>query len=128
MLMSRLMTEHNARIVCADLSIADHGVLCGWVTLEWAGAGQGFGGHVLGWPGRPPEGQPPHAAVWVLGVLRAAGVKRWSDLPGRIIRVRSDGLIRAIGHAIEDQWFDTEADFARLETANGVGFVCRCKP
>lgn len=42
----------------------------------------------------------------VRGVMEAAGVQKWSDLPGRVVRARASATegVRAVGHAIEDLW------------------------
>lgn len=102
----------NARIRSANITVENHGILDAWVMLEWAGGGQGFGGWCLA--------GGPHCAIFLVGVLRAAGVERWSDLAGCVVRIRHEefGRIHAIGHAITDDcWFDPSAEFARVKAA-----------
>ena len=47
-------------------------------------------------------------ADYILRLLRAVGVTSWEKLRYRYIRVRRapDGKITAIGHIIDDRWFD----------------------
>lgn len=90
------MEERNALIKSTEIFIEDHGILTIFVHLDYGGAGQGFGGY----------GLDKHASVFIRGVMETVGVTKWSDLPGKAIRVRSDyGKIVAIGNILKDKWF-----------------------
>lgn len=106
--------ECNAIIQSASIGLDRGSFLCAWVHLDYGGAGQGFGGYVLG--GTPDAKAGDHrnqknlAAEFIVRVLAAAGVESWSDLPGKTVRVRKAsewGDILAIGHIVKrDKWFN----------------------
>lgn len=111
------METRNAVIESATLTTADHGLLSGWLHLDYGGSGQGFGG----WALYLPKSFGRHeiksvAGHWIYRVMEIAGVSEWSNLPGKTIRVRSDlRQIQAIGHIVKDDWFDPCADFRTEE-------------
>lgn len=115
--MSDDMEIRNAIITKAYLTTEDHGVLSGWLSLDYGGSGQGFGGHVLAvnpdsphWPGKAN-----YCGVWITRVLECAGVTKWDQLVGKTIRVRCcHHKIEAIGHIIKDKWFFPEREFKDL--------------
>jgi hypothetical protein len=104
----------NALIEAASLTIADHGQLSSWITLDYGTHGhQGFGGYSLGSAslisaGRYDSRYDGFCRDWIVGVLGAAGIERWDQLPGRAVRVRlTRGFVVAIGHITrDDRWFD----------------------
>jgi len=116
----------NAVIESAELGIERGFVLSAWVMVEFGdGSSQGFGGFVLGGIGDPKDvpsarhgEQPNVAAEFICGVLRAAGVDSWGDLPEKSIRVglnEAFGTIIGIGHIIkDDRWFHPSKAFAAL--------------
>ena len=115
--------EVNAVITSADVTLDRDCFLSCWLMLDYGGSGQGFGGYVLGGvsdtkAGRHEE-QKNIAAIWLVGVLEAAGVTKLSDCVGKVVRVRkvSDfGDILAIGHAIKnDKWFEPRKAFAFMK-------------
>lgn len=65
-------------------------------------ASQGFGGYSLG----------GDATTNLLKkLLTAVGVEKWEDLKGKHVRVQTEnGRIRAMGHIMEDKWFDPSKD------------------
>lgn len=115
------MTIKNAVIDYAQLTIADHGLLSGWIGLDYGGTHQGFGGHALYLPKSfTHHGGPNFAGHWIYRVIEIAGVEKWENLKGKTVRVkldndRLDGRILAIGHIIKDDWFSPEDDFAALK-------------
>jgi hypothetical protein len=49
---------------------------------------------------------------WITGIMDVLGVDDWSKVPGQFARVRREGgLIRAIGHIVEDRWFEADSIF-----------------
>lgn len=110
------ITVRNAIIISAEISADDHGCLCGWLTLDYGGEGQGFGGTVL----YLPKSFKHHningpAGHWIWRVMEIAGVEHWSQLSGKTIRARCDwNHVHAIGHVIKDDWFCPADDFAKV--------------
>lgn len=100
----------NGKIESVSLSIADHGVLSGWVMVGMNGSGCGFGGYCLGKLDEPwsSDERKHYAAAFVIRTMQVVGVLAWEDLKGQPIRVLSEGLgggILAIGNFIKDEWF-----------------------
>ncbi len=109
-------TERNALITEA-LLVMERGFLTSWITVEWSGGGQGFGGYVLARDETPSA----HCGVWIRGVLAAAGVESWSDLKGKVVRIRhTPEKVHSIGHPIkDDRWFTPSEAFTALQHTNG---------
>lgn len=111
----------NAVITNAELTIEDHGLLTAWLTLDYGGAGQGFGGYGL----YLPKGFKFHALAspaghWIFRVLEVAGVEKWSRLVGKTVRVRCEHTkVHAIGHIVKDDWFEPSADFKSFDEKAG---------
>lgn len=115
--MDERMTR-NAVITSTSLGLKDHGVLTAWITLDYGGAGQGFGGFALDqderharentvvYRGRNFAG---HCGAWVRGILTVLEVNQWEDLAGQRIRVVATHRgVERIGHFLKDVWFDPE--------------------
>ena len=118
-----MIEQKNAIITDAEITNDDHGLLTAWLTLDYGGTGQGFGGHSL----YLPKGFAHHnakagfAGHFLWRVMEIAGVSRWSDLRGKTIRVRMEHTgIEAIGHIVKDDWFYPRVDFAELNGRGGA--------
>ena len=104
----------NAIIEKAEITTGDRGFLDAWLSLDYGGMKQGFGGFAL----YLPKSYSHHSILSVAGhhifrIMEIAGVEEWSKLPGRTIRV--DGTwssINRIGHIVKDDWFSPSVDFA----------------
>lgn len=118
----------NAIIESADIRIERGFMLDSWLSLDYGGTGQGFGGFVLGGFGdeRVPAArhaeQPNLAAEWIISILRAADVENWKDVPGKSVRVRREsgwnGMVVGIGHITkDDRWFLPAQRFAEMIAA-----------
>lgn len=109
------MAIKNAIIEKVSLSKADHGLLSGWVYLDYGGSGQGFGGYNLYVPKRKLKDAGNYAGHFIWRVLEIVGVERWEDLQGKPIRVDGDHSgIKAIGHILEDKWFNPSEEFEEI--------------
>ncbi len=115
---NELIETSNAIIKSTRLSIEDHGMLSAWIYLDYGGSGQGFGGYALYLPKefKHHAKDIPFAGHFIFRVLQIAGVTKWADLPDKTIRVRREhSKVHAIGHIIEDDWFDPTTDFAEMK-------------
>jgi len=102
----------------AILSSNDHGVLSAWITLDYGGSGQCFGGHCLYSPHQHKNKEPSanYAGHFIWRVMEVVGVAEWSKLKGETLRVRvGHGGIEAIGNIITDDWFCPRNEFQEME-------------
>lgn len=106
----------NALIENVSLSMADHGVLCYYLTLETNSGGCNFGGRVIG-KGELGAEEFEGCAKGTEALMRimdVVGVEKWEDLKGRYVRVELPGwggVVDRIGNIIEDKWFSHEEFF-----------------
>lgn len=107
----------NAIIKAATLDIDDRGFLQGWLTLDYGGSCQGFGGYSL----YLPKSFSHHklnscAGHWIFRCMEIAGADEWKKLVGKTIRVRATHSgVEAIGHIVKDDWFCPSEDFSEKE-------------
>lgn len=120
--------ECNAVVDDATIRIDRGFALSMWLTLNYGGSIQGFGGWVLG--GTPDAACGKHAeqknlaAEWIVSCLRVCGVESVSECAGKVVRVRQTrpyGEVIAIGHAVKDIWFDPKVAIGRLIPAQNGG-------
>jgi len=108
----------NALIGKATISNADHGCLTVWLSLDYGGSGQGFGGYNLGSASLKKYKNVGGNCCghFINRCLAIAGVSSWDKLEGKTIRVKSGhSNIEAIGHIIKDDWFCPSEDFKEAE-------------
>ena len=113
------MEIKNAVIEKARITSDDHGLLTVWLTLNYGGSGQGFGGYSLYLPKsfthHKMEGVAGHF-IW--RCMEIAGVTEWDAMTGKTIRVRAGfSQVEAIGHIVKDDWFCPSADFENMLAA-----------
>lgn len=109
----------NAVIESARIVNDEHGLLDCWLMLDYGGVVQGFGGWALYLPKdfahHDPSG-PNYGGHFIWRVMEIAGVKEWSQLKGKTLRVRcAYNKVHAIGHIVKDDWFDPDKDFAIMK-------------
>lgn len=107
----------NAVIESARITTGERGFLDCWLSLDYGGCGQGFGGYVLyipkSWTHHKLESVAGH---FLFRVMEIAGVESWDDLKGKTVRVRGNYAgIEAIGHIVKNDWFCPKDDFAALK-------------
>lgn len=112
------MAIKNAVITAATISNEDYGCLSVWLTLDYGGTGQGFGGFNLGNKTlKEFSKEGGNACGWFLNrCMAVADVTKWDDMVGKTIRVSSSHeKVDAIGHILKDDWFNPSKDFAGVE-------------
>lgn len=115
-----MIETKNAIIEDATITTGDRGFLDCWVTLDYGGSGQGFGGYVLyvppSWAHHKLESVAGH---FIFRVMEVAGVTKWEDLKGKTVRVKCEhSKVHAIGHIVKDDWFEPSTDFKKLHDSN----------
>lgn len=89
----------NAQIEKTALGFHDGfgSIKTAWITLNYGGSGQGFGGRSLG---------EKATDAFVYGVLNALECESWESLKGMHCRaIIEDELVVGIGHILKDKWF-----------------------
>lgn len=106
----------NAKITSTSITMADHGCLTFWVTIDGGGWGVSIGGYSIGhgYLGADEfDGYGPGLEA-MMRIMDVVGVDKWEDLKDKYIRVESNGWgkhITKIGNVIHDQWFDIDEFF-----------------
>ena len=107
----------NAVIKSVEISNEDHGCLTAWLHLDYGGSGQGFGGFNL-YGSHSEMRSANYCGVFIDKCLKIGGVGKWSQLVGKTIRVNHVpfGSITAIGHIVDDKWFNPKEEFEKLRS------------
>jgi hypothetical protein len=74
-------TKHIAKITSTMLGFEDHGILTGFLTVDYGGASQSIGGYDL---------RAVSTCVYLQRTLQACGVDSWERLKGRTIYVLTE--------------------------------------
>lgn len=113
------MEIKNAIITDWKITNDYHSCLSMWVYLDYGGAGQGFGGYSLG--NKQSEFVPNggnYCAHFIAKVMECAGVECLSQPKGKTLRVQAEhNKVHAIGHIIENKWFNPSEDFSKKRGA-----------
>lgn len=112
------MRIENAKITNASISMADHGCLTFWITLEGAGWGVGYGGYCIGkgYLGADEfKAENGYGLEAMMQIMDVVGVEKWEQLVGKYVRVERGDLgssVDIIGNIVKDKWFDLREFFA----------------
>lgn len=106
----------NAQITDVSLTMADHGVLCYYLTLESGCIGVNYGGVVIGkgYLGAKEFKGYEKGIEAVMRIMDVVGVERWEDLKDKYVRVELRGwgeTVDKIGNIIKDKWFSQKEFF-----------------
>lgn len=110
------MEIENAKITSVSISMADHGCVTFWVTVEGSGWGCSIGGYCIGhgYLGADEFDGYGKGIEAMARIMDTVGVEKWEDLKGQYCRVESEGwggTIHKIGNIIKDKWFDIDKFF-----------------
>ena len=114
----------NVKITNVSLTMADHGCLTFYLTLEGDGWGINYGGYCigLGFLGSDSfTAENGSGLVAIMRIMDTVGVERWEDLKGKYIRIVDEGWgssVKKIGNIIEDKWFDIDKFFKNYNKEN----------
>jgi hypothetical protein len=101
----------NAMIEEVFLGIEDHGIPAININCCMGSTRQGTGCYDI---------RKMDLAKALVALFTIAGVDSWDKLPGKPIRVkRQDGMIKKLGHFMEDSWMDFKDFYPKSEAANG---------
>ncbi len=105
-----MIEEKNA--IITRVTIDNERNLSAYLHLDYGGSGQGFGGYCLYTERQWKENGKNYCGHFISRCLIIGGVDEWSKLVGKTVRVHSDhGKVHAIGHIVEDIWFNPSEDF-----------------
>ena len=111
----------NAKITGTKLG-EEHGCLTAELFLEGDGWGCMCGGYCLDkWVAKVGEYQSIGGYGAIIELMKTLDVESWEQLPGKYIRVESNGWgspIAKIGHLIKDQWFSWKEYFEKASKAH----------
>ena len=101
----------NAKITSADIFIEDHDILTFTIGIETsAGWSTNIGYFYLDWTKDEGRVSAPYTSKVIRSILETVGVRSWSDLVGKYIRVDDNDLhnssITKIANLMKDNWID----------------------
>ena len=101
----------NAKITNADIFIEDHDILTFTIGIETsAGWSTNIGYFYLDWTKDDVRVSAPYTSKVIRAILETVGVRRWSDLVGKYIRIddndRHNSTITKIANLMKDNWID----------------------
>lgn len=104
----------NAKITSADIFIEDHDILTFTIGIETsAGWSTNIGCFYLDWTKDKERVPAPYTSKVIRAILETVGVRSWSDLVGKYIRIddndRHNSAITKIANLMKDNWIDLRA-------------------
>ena len=115
------MEIKNAKISDVSISMADHGCLTFYLSLNGGSWGCNFGGYCIGngcLGAKEFSATNGDGLVAMMKIMDVVGVHTWEDLKGKYIRCVVQGwgdTIDEIGNIMEDKWFNIRKFFAKEE-------------
>jgi hypothetical protein len=112
----------NAKITCADLSMADHGFMVLQLVLDGKSWGTIFGGYTLGkgYLGADEFEGSAKGMESIMQIMNVVGVSKFNDLNDKYVRVATKGwgsIVHIIGNILDDNlWFDYDEFFKEGES------------
>lgn len=108
----------NAKITDLSITMADHGCLTFFITLEGECWGLNYGGYCIGkgFLGATEFTASAKGLVCMMRIMDTVGVERWEDLKGKYVRIVYPGLcnsVTKIGHITKEKWFDIKDFFSK---------------
>lgn len=111
------LNVQNAKIVDTFLGQEDHGIMTLYLFVEFDGGRQGFGGYFLDTYDKSQEKRigTVYGMEFLMRTLATVGVSKYEDLKGKMVRLKRENTkIHAIGHILQDRWFEPVKDLAHL--------------
>ena len=101
----------NAKITSADIFIEDHDILTFAIGIETsAGWSSSIGCFYLDWTTDEERVSAPYTSKVIRAILETVGVRSWSDLVGKYIRIddndQHNSAITKIANLMKDNWID----------------------
>lgn len=101
----------NAKIISADILIEDHDILTFAIGIETsAGWSTSIGCFYLDWTNNDERVSAPYTSKVIRAILETVGVRSWSNLVGKYIRIddndRHNSAITKIANLMKDNWID----------------------
>lgn len=109
----------NARISNVSITMADHGCLTFWVSLDGGSWGCGFGGYCIGhgYVGADKfTAENGGGLEAMMRIMDVVGVEKWEDLKDKYVRCKIEGVgagghVDEIGNVLRDKWFNIRKFF-----------------
>lgn len=111
----------NATITSTMLGWEDHGIFTFVLHLDYGGSGQGAGYRSLDTfdKARDKRVGTAFGLSLMMRLLKVVGVRKWEDLKGKHIRVKSGHAnVSAVGNFLREDWLDFEEFFEEECEAN----------
>jgi hypothetical protein len=110
------MAVKNALISDVRIMLDNRAVLTAYLWLDYDGSGEGFGYFGLS-NIKKDFHDLNYAGYFIHRVLETVGVTEWEKLKGNAIRVDTElDCVKAIGHIIKDEWFNSKEEFKNFVT------------
>lgn len=112
------MKTYNVKITNTSITMADHGCLTFFITVEGAGMGVSLGGYCIGHGylgAKEFKAETGAGLVAMMKIMDVLGVEKWEDIKGQYCRIESEGwdsTVHRIGNIITEKWFDFEEFFS----------------
>ena len=112
------MLIENAIIKKARLTASEYSGLSAWLELDLGSSlCQSFGPYIIYSTNVENGVQNIFAGVFIKRCLDIVDANDWSQMVGKPIRIKNDkhnGIIREIGHIVNDDWFNPVDEMNQL--------------